>query len=175
MAWDDDMTTILRLLVADPNSETYSDDTLQLTIIVAAFQVLQQVDFPTAYALSVANVTMAPDPTLTATKDDSFVNLVTLKAACITDRGAAITAANQAIYVKDGSSTIDLRAILKGKLRLLAEGWCAVYDDELLKFQSNRQGVAGAAIMTPFRTVATGAGNCGYLVVPRRDGEFYPY
>lgn len=176
MAWTDDMTTILRVLVADPASTTYTDDTLQQTLVVAAFQVIQQVTFDQAYTLSISNVTIVPDPTLTATQDDSFVNLVTLKAACIVDRGAAITAANQAIFVRDGSSTIDLREILKGKLALLAKGWCAVYEEARLEFLTNKQSVAGAAVMTPFRTVATGSTQGVYNIVPGRGIDaVYPY
>jgi hypothetical protein len=167
MAWDDDLTTILRVLVADTNSVTYTDDTLEQTLVVAAFQVLQQLDFAQTYTVSIANVTIVPDPTVSPTKDDAFSNLVCLKAACITDRGAAITAANRAIAVRDGSSSIDLRTILEGKLKLLKQGWCAVYEEARTEYLTTQGGEAGAAIMTPFRTIARGGyGNLPYSPGP---------
>ncbi len=173
MAWEDEMVAILRVLVADNDSETYDDDTLEKNICVAAFQVLRELPFSQVFSVSVSDQTLSPDPTVGATKDDSFVNLVTQKAACITDRGSAMKAAGQAIAVKDGASAIDLRSIVESKLKVLKIGWCAVYDDTKLEYQSGAYGIAGACVMTPFRTYLSGDGRGWYTTVPGRDRTSY--
>ena len=166
MAWQDDMNSILRVLISDDDEveadRTFSDDKLERVLIVAAFQVSYELDFDNTYVINIANSTISPDPTLTATKDESFTNLVTLKAACILDRGSANIAANRAIAVKDADSAIDLRRIFISKLELLKQGWCAVYEDTKLEYQMSSNQVAGAAVMTPFRLFAFGnRGYCG--------------
>lgn len=158
MAWDEEMLTILRVMVNDQAESVYSDASLKTTLLVAAFQVNQELDFARDYTVSIMGETISPDPTLDDSRDDSFVNLACLKAACITDRGGAILAARQAIAVKDGASAIDLRGNLQGKLRLLEKGgWCAVYQDAKFEYLTNAsKSIAGAAIMTPFRLYAYG-------------------
>jgi hypothetical protein len=163
MAWQTEMVEILRALVNDLPSTTYTDLTLQRMLAVAALQVTQELAnrFLLKYAgrpdPTAPNIT--PDPTDVNTgRDESFINLCCLKAACITDHGAAIVAARQGIMVKDGSSSIDLRGIAISKLKLLESGWCAVYEDTKLEFITGSSGnVAGAAIMTPFRLFADGS------------------
>jgi hypothetical protein len=174
MAWDEEMLTITRVLVNDVAATTYSDDSLLSVILVAAFQVQQELSLPADYQVSVTNGTLTPDPTVTLTKDDSFVNLACIKAACITDRGAAILAAQQAIAVKDGSSAIDLRGVLGGKLKLIEKGWCAVYEDTKIEFLStNANGIAGAIVMTPFRLYAQGGWTHGNMFSNERQRNFY--
>lgn len=155
MAWQDEMTAILRTLIGDLDATVYTDDRLQTVLAVAAFQVLRELSFSTAYTISVGGVSISPDPTLTATLDDSFTNLTCLKAAAITDKGSAIQATRRAISVKDGSSAIDLRGPLQGWLAMLEKGgWSAIYDKAKLEYQLG-QSIAGVAVMTPFRTYAS--------------------
>jgi hypothetical protein len=154
MAWDEEMLLVVRVMVNDQEAQTYTDDSLLRLILVAAFQVAQELPFPLDYRADVVNETLTPDPTM-GTRDESFINLVCLKAACIADRGAAILAAKQAIAVKDGTSAIDLRGNLQGKLKLLEKGWCAVYTDAKAEYLTTQSGgIAGAAVMTPFRLYA---------------------
>ncbi len=172
MAWQDDMTELLRVMVNDMDTpQAYSDDKLLRVLMVGAFQVLQQLTFNNSYSISIANQTITPDPTVTAFYDPSFINLVTMKAACIIDRGAAIVAAQRAISVRDGGSAVDLRGVFQGKLALLEKGWCAVYEDARLEYQAGKVRVAGALVMTPFRLYAQGGyglGQDGYL-----GGNYY--
>lgn len=153
MAWQDTMGEILRSMVddLDDDNRKFTDERLERVLVVAAFQVSQELEFSQTFVSVFDNTEITPDPTLTATKDDSFTNLTCMKAACIIDRGSAATAASQAIAVKDGTSSIDLRGILGGKLKLLEKGWCAVYDDAKFEYQSGSVRIAGAAVMTPFR------------------------
>lgn len=152
MAWDEDMTILLREMVNDPNSTTYTDARLVKVLILAAFQVKQEITFDTTYTIDIANENISPDPTATATKDESFTNLVCLKAASIADHGSAILAARRAIAVKDGSSAIDLRGSMQGWLALLEKGWKAVYDQAKKEFILGQAAIAGAMVLTPFRT-----------------------
>lgn len=175
MAWQDDMTEVLRVLVNDTeDTPTYSDDKLERVLVVASFQVLLQLKFSQDYKVNISNRTITPDPTATATKDESFVNLATLKAACIVDHGAAIIAAQRAIAVKDGGSSVDLRGVFQGKFALLEKGWCAVFDTEKFEYQAGLVRVAGAVILTPFRLYAYGGlGQDGYLGGSRNRDLIY--
>jgi hypothetical protein len=158
VAWQDDTVTILRVLLNDPDAATYSDDSLTKTVLVAAMQVKNELLFAQTYTINLSRDTLSPDPTLDATKDEAFLNLITLKAACIADKGAAALAAVQAIYVKDGASAIDLRERFKAKLALILKGgWCAAYADAKLEHQMGYGGVvAGQAVLTPFRLCVNG-------------------
>lgn len=160
MAWQDSMVEILRVMVDDLNDNVrkFTDDRLQRVLVTAAFQVSQGLIFAHTYVSDFNNVEIVPDPTdtINETNDDSFINLTCLKAACIIDRGSAVTAASQAISVKDGTSAIDLRGILDGKLKLLYRGWCTVFEDARLEYQTGQVRIAGAAVMTPFRVFGQG-------------------
>lgn len=152
------MLPMLRVMVNDIASTTYPDDTLEQVLVVAAMQVSQEARFSSSFRADMVNIDISPDPTEEATLDDSYTNLVCLKAACIVNTGDAATAASQAIAVKDGTSSIDLRGALEGKMALLKQGWCAVYKDAKLSYQCQAVEAAGAAVMTPFRIFAFGPG-----------------
>jgi hypothetical protein len=164
--WSTEMVQILRVLISDLGSTpTNSDDTLEQVILVAAFQTVQEVDFNAEYTISVPDETITPDPTDAASRDDAFINLVSIKAACLLDRSTAALAVKQGIYAVDGKSAVDLRGVGANKLKLLQLGWCAVYDDSKLEHESGQSIIAGAAVMTPFRVYATSG---YYLRVPPR-------
>lgn len=157
MAWQDETVPTLRVMLGDlsETAPTYSDDSLEQTLVVAAFQVLAALRFDQEFVASASQVTIKPDPTATATKNDVFVNLFTLKAAAILDRTEASLAARRGIIVKDGGSTIDLSKVAEAKRKLLEKGWNAAYEDAKFEYQYQRaQGVAGAAVLTPFRLFA---------------------
>lgn len=158
MAWQDEMIPVLRVLIGDPaaDTQTYSDDSLQSTLLVAAKQVSAAIGFPVQYTAEVNKGKLTPDPTAGETKDDNYVNLVTLKAAGILDRNEASLAARRGIIVKDGGAAIDLSKVAEAKRKLLEKGgWNAAYEDAKFEYLYQRaQGVAGAAILTPFRLYA---------------------
>ena len=79
------MTTIVRHLVndVDSSSYTFSTDRLETTILVAAQLMIMNVDFNNTYDINVETSTLSPDPTDTDTKDDPFIALACLRAACI--------------------------------------------------------------------------------------------
>jgi hypothetical protein len=159
LAWQDEMTPTLRVMLGDVDetSPTYSDDRLEQLLALAAKQVSSEARFDQAFVGNVENALITPDPTAAATKDDNFVNLVTIKACCIMDLADARVAANRALLVKDGNSAVDLSKVSAEKRALLSKGWCAVYADAKFEYQNARtSGVAGALIIGPFRLYAQG-------------------
>lgn len=164
MAWEDDMVSILRVLLNDIDATVFSEASLTQTLLVSAMQVKQELLFLQTYTVDIEDETLVPDPTLEASKDEAFTNLVVLKAACIVDRGGAALAATQAIYVKDGASAIDLRDRFKAKMALILKGgWCGAYANAKLEHQMGAGGiVAGHAVLSPFRLAA-----CGRYYEPR--------
>lgn len=167
MYWQAEFITLLRVLIDDLSSpQTYNDKRLTQVLAVAAQLVTNELNFPNKFMVDIQALTIEPSPVDRAsTRDENFINLVSIKAACLIDRGETRKSVGQGIAIRDGSSSIDLRGSMDGRLKLLERGWCAVYDDTKLEYQANRNGaIAGAAIMTPFRVFA------GF-----RDMAYYPY
>jgi|GEM_PF-853450 hypothetical protein len=167
MYWQAEFITLLRVLIDDLSSpQTYNDKRLTQVLAVAAQLVTNELNFPSKFRVDIQALTIEPSPVdRESTRDENFINLVCIKAACLIDRGETRKSVGQGIAIRDGSSSIDLRGSMDGRLRLLEKGWCSVYDDTKLEYQANRNGtIAGAAIMTPFRVFA------GF-----RDMAYYPY
>lgn len=163
MAWQTELVEIVRVLTDDLDGPyRLSDAKLVRVLCVAAFQVAREVDFSQTFSVDVSAQSISPDPTLDATKEESFSNLVCLKAACILDRGQAVTAARRCFSVRDGGSSFDNTAQVKAKLALLEKGgWCASYADAKLEYEAGQVRVAGACVMSPFRLYAHGHRGCG--------------
>lgn len=156
MAWADETVAILRVMIDDVDTpQKYTDDRLSALVAVAAFQVNTEIDFPVAFETDVVNVAITPDPSVAPTRDENFLNLATIKAACILDRGVSSRVGQQAIRIKDGASEIDLRSIPQAQIALLKQGWCAVYADAKQNYIVSQHGtMVGAAILSPFRIFA---------------------
>lgn len=159
MAWDSDSLYILRVLLDDLDEDAprYSDDKLISLSVVAAYQLKQELDFDITYTINLSAETITPDPS----SDEAFMNLMTLKAACSVNRGELLVAANRAIAVRDGKSSVDLRGVSDQKLKVIEKGWCAAYADARLDYLKAQAGVsrlggtvAGAAVLSPFRLFA---------------------
>lgn len=152
--WYAEFVTLLRVLLDDLSSpQTYNDKRLIQVIAVAAQLVTTELSFASDFKVDLQALTIEPSPVDRATtRDDNFINLVTIRAACLIERGETRKAVGQGISIRDGSSAIDLRGTMDGRLKLLEKGWCAVYEEAKLEFQFARVGsVAGAAILSPFR------------------------
>lgn len=175
MAWQAEMGTLLRVLLNDlVIPYQFSDQRLYQAITASAQLVLSEMQFVLTYTADMQGLSIDPDPTdrEAMTRDDNFINLVCLKAACITERGEARNAVRQGISIRDGSSAIDLRGPLQGRLALLKQGYCQTYEDVKMEYKTGRIGVvAGAALMTPFRVFA-GYGDQNYYPVPEGRQTF---
>ena len=171
--WQTEMVALLRTLINDTASTpTYTDDRLEQVLVTAARFVSMELRFAQPYQGNITSVQIVPDPTDEANgfRDEFYINLTCLKAACIIDRGSAGAAAGQAIMIRDGTSQIDLREAFKAKLSLIAKGWCAVYDDVKDEYLVGQTGsvTMGLAIMGPFRAYAN-----NYLQGRRYDLPIY--
>ena len=147
MAWQNEMTIMLRVVIDDiGDNPTYSDSRLAEVIVVAAQMTKQDVDFDNIYTISISNATISPDPV--ASSDNAFLNLVTLKAACLLANSEYKTEGGRAISIRDGSSAIDQRGVAAAK-----KGWrdniCAEYEKAEKEYKiGNSQ--AGKSIIGPY-------------------------
>lgn len=166
MAWQTEAVEILRALIDDMDDDnpTFDDDRLERLLMVAAFQVNNTFTFENDYTVDISEQSISPDPTEPTTREPAFVNLMCLKAACIIERGKAMTATDKAIAGKEFYSSVDLRGVAAAKKALLDKGgYCVAYNEESDAFLVDGMSQLGAAIMSPFRTLA------GYPEYPIRN------
>jgi len=155
--WKTEMTAILRNLIGDTNSEneSYDDSRLYQVILTAAQLVQTEVSFPKTYTVDVNCISLTPDPT-SGSKDNGFINLVSLRAACIIATGEYKTNARMALSIRDGPSTIDAKGMVDARGQL-AKDYCAAYQMAKREYQAGNRS-AGEAIVGPHRTIYTGDG-----------------
>tara|TARA_R110000751_G_scaffold90926_1_gene178316 strand:- start:1402 stop:1896 length:495 start_codon:yes stop_codon:yes gene_type:complete len=144
------MSTILRYVINDVDSSkyTYSDHRIETTLLVASQLVVLEVDLLNDYTINVETCTLTPDPTETATRDDGFINLVCLKAACVMVGSEIRSEASNAISIKDGPSSIDLRGVA-GTLAILYKDLSEKYEKTLLNYKTGNS-IGGQAILGPY-------------------------
>ena len=157
MAWQNEMVRIVRHLINDLDSSnyTFTDDRLEESVLVAAQLLLKEVDFDNTYTIDTDALDMSPDPTTLATKDDAFINLTCLKATCIILGSEVRTNALNAIVVKDGPSSIDMRGIAAG-LHMLYKDMCDKYEHYIMQWKAGNS-IAGQAILSPYSPGSDGA------------------
>jgi hypothetical protein len=164
MAWNQEMLIILRHMISDlATPPTYSDSRLIQLLAVAAQFVQEEVgQFQQSYSIDVVNSTITPDPTLTqdgvSVRDDSFMNLTMIKAACIIDGAAARLAAQRSVIMRDADKQIDLHFVSPAVLQVWQKGWCKNYEDTRFEYVAGNSGAAGTAIIGPFRAYAAAGG-----------------
>jgi len=148
MAWQETMTIMVRTLIndLDETNYTYSGERIEQTILVAAQLVNSAADFQNTYVPDLTQLTLSPDPT-TAPADNDYVNLVSLKAACIIASNEAKTSAGDALLVKDGPSTIDTRTS-SGSMLNISKDLCGRYHDMLVDYKAGKS-IAGQSILGP--------------------------
>lgn len=152
MAWTDIMIPMVRYLIGDidPTEQDYDDTRLQELVVITSQLIKLEIGFPTTYTLDFTSFDISPDPT-SPTMDDDFVTLVSLKAAIVLVVGEAKKASAQAIFAKDGASSIDSRNINPTKLAT-AEALSKTYNQAKLLYQTTGStGNIGQMIITPFR------------------------
>lgn len=158
MTWQNEMTVIVRYLIDDydDGSPLYSDSRLENTILVGAQLVLFDLDFDKDYTIDVDSCTLTPDPTAD-TKDNGFINLVSLKTACIILQGEAKAAATGSFKVKDGgrfgSAEIDTTSRYSA-LKDRAARACKDYENARTQYQVG-SGRVGQAIFGPITNEQT--------------------
>jgi len=149
MPWQNEMTLIVRHLVNDLNSSSYTftDSRLEEAVLVSAQLALLEIDFENVYAIDVDAVSLSPDPTDSSNKDDSFINLVSLKTSQMLLGSELKTHSLNAISLRDGPSALDLRGIVSG-LKILFDDINKRYDEAVMQYKLN--GVVGQAVLGPY-------------------------
>jgi hypothetical protein len=148
MAWQDEMSTIVRYLVNDTDTTdpTFSDERIETSILVGAQLVNNEIDFSQTYTVEVEGGSISPDPT-TPTRDNNFINIVSLRAGCIILGSEVKTQGLSAIRVSDGPSSIDMSRTIDG-IKVMYDEICARYEDAKMQYKAN--GVVGEAILSPY-------------------------
>jgi hypothetical protein len=166
------MGTIVRHLVNDLNSSsyTYSDDRIETSILVASQLMIMNVDFNNTYDINVESCRLSPDPTDSATKDNAFITLSCLRAACIIIGSEIRSESGNAISIKDGPSAIDLRGVT-ATLTVLYKDLCEKYEHLLLEYRAGSS-IAGHAILGPY---APGADGISRNSIDHRSGGYFNY
>lgn len=156
MSWQGEMSTIVRHLINDVDSTnyTYTDQRIETSILVSAQIVLSEVDFENTYTVDVEQCYLNPDPTdpttglATVNKDDGFINLVSLKTACLILGSEMKTQALNAVRVSDGPSSIDYTAVA-ANIKYLYEFSCKQYEEYKFNYAAGNNAV-GKAILSPY-------------------------
>lgn len=148
MAWQTDLTIMLRHILNDLDSSNYkySDSRIQTAVLVSAQFLLSAVDFGQNYVVDFATSSLSPDPTVD--KDIDFMTLVCLKTACMIIGSEIRLEASNAIAIKDGPSSIDLRGVAS-TLSVLYKDLCEKYEQAIIDYSAG-QSIAGHAILGPY-------------------------
>ena len=138
MPWQNEMKVIVRHLVNDLDSSSYifTDSRLEEAVLVSAQLSSLEIDFENTYTIDVDSVSLSPDPTDSSNKDDSFINLVCLKTAQMLLGSELKTHALNAISLRDGPSSLDLRGIVAG-LRILFDDINKRYEEATMQYKLN--------------------------------------
>lgn len=150
MSWQTEMTTLLRYLIYDfGDTQTYTDGKLQTAISVAAQLMQQDITFSQVYTVDISGPTITPDPT-SSTRDDAFINLTTMRAACLIDdwtlRANLPTAG---IVIRSGPEAIDTKGMLASYQYLKENGYCKAFEKAKKEFIFGNL-CPGRAILGPF-------------------------
>lgn len=128
----------------DPSGYKYSDQRINQVICVAARFVQQSADFKAKYTIGLDYI--SPNPT--EVEDFDFINLVGLKTACIILGSELKSEAGNAISIKDGPSSIDLRGVA-GTIATYRNDICSRYDQYLMDYKAGGMPI-GQAVLGPY-------------------------
>ena len=109
-AWKTPVRLMVRVLINDLEaSPTYSDARIDQVAVVAAQFVNKDITLGNEYTIDVVGETISPDPSVTSTKDELFINSIVLKASCIIDQSTFRTkAALEGLRAQMGPASICL-------------------------------------------------------------------
>lgn len=146
MSWENNMVTMLREVIGDNDSiARYSNNRLIDVIVTSACIVVTTISFSNSYAVDVTLQTITPDPITLNDKD--MVWLTVCKASLMIARSEHRTAADKAVNIKDGPSSIDLKAVAEHK-KAWADQLDKDYKDAVIAYKTGA-GLVGRAIVTP--------------------------
>jgi hypothetical protein len=157
--WDSEMVILLRHIIDDVDEPVkYSDDRLMQLLLISAQYTQNENAFAQTYTISVENTTIKPDPTNArlGTRDEPFINLTILKAACLLASSGLLKLSKENLSVKTGPYQFDGRGKLAGR-KIAAQTWCDAYKEAQWEHVT-QHGEPGRAIIGPYRTAAYNRG-----------------
>src|SRR5688572_21101303 len=108
--WEVEALALLQLVIGDMDDENrrYTDERLETVLLRTALLVQQDANFQADYIVDLDAGTITPDPgdRTAETRDESFINLMVMKAGCFILNNEARQAAAQGIDIQDGTSRI---------------------------------------------------------------------
>lgn len=147
MSWQTEMVTILRSIIGDLTTpQEFTDASLQQLVVSSGQLMLFEVDFPKTYTFDHSTPDITPDPTDPA-RDDAFINLTVLKAACLLGLGQWRLKARQGLVVKDDVSAFDGRGA-STDTKEWAKGLCEAYEHAKIEYRLGNA-KPGRAIVGP--------------------------
>jgi hypothetical protein len=166
MTWQTETVSTVRIVIGDIDvPQKYSDARIQQIVIVAAIQVLNETDFDNIYVINITNSTIIPDPTDTTAvsiKDNLFICLISLKAACLITRAEMkYYATIGGLDVRDGPSTINTKGLFANYTSLVKQ-YTDDYEYLKLNYKIMRSNANSQAILTA-TTVRNIYGNLNVL------------
>ena len=173
MAWETEMTIIVRHIIGDLDSDNYnfSDSRIEESILVAAQLIHNEMEFFIDYTIEVDNGSLTPDPTTTgvstSNKDDDFIALCCLRSGLLLTNSLLRTYALKAISIRDGASSLDMRGIVAG-LKMVNDDLTKKYEDVKLNYETGKLGF-GKVILSPY---SPGSDNANRGYVDYRAGYF---
>jgi len=149
MSWDTFMLILFRAMISDLDATCYSDDRVKQILVASAQLVLGDLSFDKNYVINMVSPSITPDPVVSP-RDDSFINLTTLKAACMVDMGSLrLAAAISGLEAKCGPAVMKVSRRMEGFGILIDKGYCAAYDEARLQYGFGNANFS-RAILSPF-------------------------
>lgn len=122
MSWSVEIPLLLRSYIGDTATpQKYADADLKSYALTAAFLVVFDLSLKQTYDVDVVGQTITPDPTdrsAGATRDTDYIALIVARAGSIIFNTEVRLYGAQAIAIKDGSSSIDLKRDLKSLIQI---------------------------------------------------------
>jgi hypothetical protein len=152
-SWSEEIVSLIRVLIydLDDTNQRYADARLKQVAIAAAQILIGDVSFNIEYSIDFRTQEVTPNPSAEETRDNDFLNLAALKAACIISIAEARQASVGGISVADGINKFSSSDKVKGMLELAKNGYCSQYKESKDDF-SIAAGVIGLAVLSPFNT-----------------------
>ena len=151
--WQNTSLIMLRTMLNDAGCDSvrYTPQRLNDLLITSAYLLPLDINFKNTYVVDVELRTITPDP-IQQTDGDEFINLLVLKAACLTDEGNFRTAAlAQGVTARIGPASLQTSSYGQYLGLLLNEGPCKVYAKLVEEYNMSYDGSKIIrAVMSPF-------------------------
>ena len=151
--WQNTSLIMLRTMLNDAGCDSvrYTPQRLDDLLITSAYLLPLDINFKNTYVVDVELRTITPDP-IQQTDGDEFINLLVLKAACLTDEGNFRTAAlAQGVTARIGPASLQTSSYGQYLGLLLYEGPCKAYTKLGEEYNMSYDGSKIIrAVMSPF-------------------------